>query len=519
MGGGKSRCLCELALDLLLAHDGIEVVVARQSHVSIIESTKKTFVEQVLPREVIAHQKESQGEDFVRLVNGSTIHFIGLDDPGKQFSREIGFVIFDEAHQVSEQSVVLLNTRLRQRCKDCIKSHSRTCSHYPHGIAMAFNPEGPTHWLYRWFIENAVPFWLEGRDETVARPDGYTKAALYPKEAVRPIGDAEFVVARATENVYLPEHYVEENLGGMPKRLRDRYLDGLWVHVSGEGFFDDEALTDYAGRLVMPRLFCRSAGDVTGAARGDKLRFERSSEGESAPWWVWAPPVRESFDEELGKELPAHRYVVAVDVSSGTSNDYSGIQVIDVDSFEQVAEFQGKLDPDQLADEAFRAAVVYNGGLLAPEITGGWGAGVVARLEKLLHGYRGGASSKPKILLRRVEDRLSKKFTDKLGWDTTTASRAKMLTTLEEVLREREFGLKSFRCHSELVSFAWPDKKRTNPNPDGGPYMGVPSARPGANDDLVMTLAIGVQVAVSQPRQLRRVRRVRREPQFASTGW
>ena len=119
--------------------------------------------------------------------------------------------------------------------------------------------------------------------------------------------------------------------------------------------------------------------------------------------------------------------------------------------------------------------------------------------------------------MRKVEDKLSKLFTTKLGWDTTTMSRGKMLTTLEQVIRERELGLYSFRCHSELVSFAWPDKKRTNP--DGGPYLGVPSARPGANDDLVMSLAIAVQVAVSQPRQLRRVRPRRHEPQFSATGW
>ena len=97
MGGGKSRCLCEWVFDNCLGFPGLTAVVARQSHVSIVESTKKIMLQQVIPPEMLSVSKsvESSGKDFIQLPNGSTIHFIGLDDPGKQFSTEIGLAAFD----------------------------------------------------------------------------------------------------------------------------------------------------------------------------------------------------------------------------------------------------------------------------------------------------------------------------------------------------------------------------------------------------------------------------------------
>jgi hypothetical protein len=46
---------------------------------------------------------------------------------------------FDEAHEIPEDSVLKLMTRLRQRGM-------------PHKVRLCFNPENPGHWLYRWFI-------------------------------------------------------------------------------------------------------------------------------------------------------------------------------------------------------------------------------------------------------------------------------------------------------------------------------------------------------------------------------
>src|SRR5262245_19464258 len=155
MGGGKSRCLCEWVFHLSLTNPGLRTLVCRQAHTSIVETTRKTMIDEVIPPEAIKRSKESGGEDWVELWNGSRIHFIGLDDPVRWFSSEVGLLVFDEAHEIPEDTVAKLMTRLRQR-------------RMPRLVALGFNPENPGHWLFKWFIL--------GAEKTRT---GYAKRELY----------------------------------------------------------------------------------------------------------------------------------------------------------------------------------------------------------------------------------------------------------------------------------------------------------------------------------------------------
>ena len=80
MAGGKSRAMCEQAFDYALDYPGILIPLFRQEHTSIVRSTRRTMLEQVIPPELQAgcDSKNSQGEDWVRLPNGSELHFAGL---------------------------------------------------------------------------------------------------------------------------------------------------------------------------------------------------------------------------------------------------------------------------------------------------------------------------------------------------------------------------------------------------------------------------------------------------------
>lgn len=506
MGGGKSFALCQEAFDWMLEYPGILLPIFRQKHTAIGNTTRKTFLEQVLPAELrgrrdLVRVVSSQGNDFVEFLwNGSQVHFVGLDDPGKWFSSELGGAMFDEAHEIMEADVLTINSRLRQRCIPCVKAGRDDCPHMPHRIVLTFNPSFPGHWLQQWFILGAQ------RTE-----HGFRKDQLIASNAEFPIGDAEFFVARAADNPFLPPKYIEQSLAGMSTPQRRRYLDGLWEHVSGSGFFDQDALAalTQAAMESQPVLIGEPDGDPSGVVEGKKPSLVPRKNGRLE---VFKPPVRWHTNAATGDEVQPHRYVVAVDSSSGTSADYSGIQVLDVEEFEQVAEWQGKVDPDKLALASFLVGCVYNGALLAPEITGGWGFAVTKRLQELIGKYKGPPVTKPRIYTRPIRDRLSQRWTDMVGWDTQTKSRAEMLSVLEEALRDGSLTVHGQRTLAELAAFAFGDPNRH------GEY-GTPRARQGSHDDLVIPLAIATTIAARLPRQLRRRATVEYEPQFGATGY
>jgi hypothetical protein len=340
---------------------------------------------------------------------------------------------------------------------------------------MSFNPSSPDHWLYEWFIKGAQ------RTE-----HGFSKHELVLKDANTSIGDSEFVFALPTDNPYLSSGYLDI-IRGYPEHLRRRYLEGRWEHISGLGFFDPDALMFYEALADSTRPWAQGSteGDVGLDAQyrqaklgtcPDPPRLKRGNGG----LMIWRKPD------------PTHNYVMAIDVSSGGSYDYSAIQVVDIEAFEQVAEWQGKMDPDLVAQEAYRIGRIFNNAMAVPEITGGWGFSVEQEMRRFRY--------KP-MYTRETWDRLSKKWSDRVGWDTTTKTRAHMLDTLERVLREKEFGLFSPRAVAELGSFVYEERK------DG--RLGKPEARDGANDDLVMALAIAVTVAFQKRPKVGKTKRRR----------
>jgi phage terminase large subunit len=442
------------------------------------------MLSQVIPPELIAHRKASQGEDYIELWNSSRIHFIGLDNPYRWYSAEIGYLFFDEAQEIEEESVLRLMNRLRQ-------------PGMPHRIIVTFNPANPGHWLQNWFLNAAVP-----TDFGIPGVKGSHKNVLTFSDEpdAESMGEVDFVFAKATDNPYLPAEYIRQ-LKAQPPHMRRRYFDGLWEYHDESCFFDGPALEYYEqlARETDPALVGVLVGDIeadiayrlkrTRERSKDPIRIRKDPKGNLI---IWKTPVRGNV------ETRPHRYVVAVDASSGRGADYTALQVLDVETFEQAAEMQVKLPPEQIAEIAYRLGRIYNDALIVCEITGGWGFAVDEKLRREL--------KYPRPYTRSAMDRLSKKWTDKVGFDTNKRTRPLLLSALEEALRERELGMYSSRCHAELASFVIGDNGRGE-------------ARQGAHDDLVLALAMAVYICQQQPKQLRQLKPDPPRPQFAATGY
>jgi len=177
--------------------------------------------------------------------------------------------------------------------------------------------------------------------------------------------------------------------------------------------------------------------------------------------WVWKYALSE------------HNYVISADVSRGDAMDFSAFHVIDIDNSEIVAEYKGKVPPDQFAVILNEAGMRYNSALLCPE-NNTYGYAVIMKLVELKY---------PNLYYKYQKDKYSAIYgTDpsihKIGFTTSGQSRAQILTKLEEVIRNKQIKIYSSRLYEEMKTFVWKGQKV--------------QAMKGKNDDLVISLAIGV---------------------------
>lgn len=199
-GAGKSRILCEKALDLAQSYPGAPLALVRKVKASIAATTKMTFLRDVL---LPSHQpfRQNKTEDWVELPNGSRITFFGLDaDPDTGVPSKVGsfdgaWIGVDEAVELDEGDWVMLEGRLRSQAVPFRQ------------LAAATNPGDPLHWLIRRFQE--------------------------------PTPRRRLWHASTFDNAFLPADYLDR-MAALTGIYRSRYAEGLWVAVEGALWSPDD---------------------------------------------------------------------------------------------------------------------------------------------------------------------------------------------------------------------------------------------------------------------------------------
>jgi len=200
-----------------------------------------------------------------------------------------------------------------------------------------------------------------------------------------------------------------------------------------------------------------SPADIDYIRKCVKSPIERWGPDQAA--WVWKYPLSEK------------KYLISADVARGDGNDYSTFIVFDIQSCEIVCDFKTKIPPDSFATVLAEAGRRYNNAVLVPE-SNTYGYAVLMKLQELKY---------PAIYFAKEKDKFAVMYGDgnigKAGFSTQGPSRVKILTKLEEVIRNKQLMIHSSRIYEELKTFIWKGSK--------------PQAMRGKNDDLVMALAIG----------------------------
>ena len=200
------------------------------------------------------------------------------------------------------------------------------------------------------------------------------------------------------------------------------------------------------------------AGDLEWIRKCVKPPIAR--EGEDNNVWIWKYPLTE------------HEYIISGDVARGDSKDYSTFHVIDVSEGELVAEYKGKIRPDNFAELLSQWGHKYNKALLCPE-NNSFGYATILKLQEMQY---------PRLYYRKrkgvyLGSYVPKQSADIAGFTTNGKTRSMILGKLEEILRNKQIYIPSSRTYEELKTFTW--------------NTGRAQAKRGFNDDLVISLAIG----------------------------
>lgn len=190
-GGGKTRWLVETVIDLLLDNPGIEGVLARHDSTDLMAPTQAydVFHRVINPRLLLEEYRSPPR--WVRLREGSRLTLTGLKDYLP--SAEYGFIAVDQAEEVPQDTLKLLDSRLRQVLPDGRRPQYK--------VLLTCNP----HPNMEWFLAEA------------ARND-----------------DFEFIPALPSDNPHLPSDYVERQKAILSEDRFRKFILGSWDVFEGQ---------------------------------------------------------------------------------------------------------------------------------------------------------------------------------------------------------------------------------------------------------------------------------------------
>ena len=194
--------------------------------------------------------------------------------------------------------------------------------------------------------------------------------------------------------------------------------------------------------------------------------------------WVWEAP----------KE--GHQYVMGVDVSRGDGEDASTIVVVDFTTMEQVMEYQGKIQPDLLAQIVEEYGNLYKAYVVV-DITGGMGVTTVLKLLEFDYKNLHYDTQNGKILSARQRELTSHGKDSKTPGFNANGVRLPMIANLEYKIRSNEIKIRSRRLTSEMKTFVYKN--------------GRPDHMEGYHDDLLMALGMALWVLEHSFKNLERL--------------
>ena len=179
--------------------------------------------------------------------------------------------------------------------------------------------------------------------------------------------------------------------------------------------------------------------------------------------WIWEQPQE------------GHQYILGVDVARGDGEDSSTLFMLDFTTMEQVMEYQGKLQPDLLAQLVEEYGNLYKAYTVV-DVTGGMGVTTVLKLLEFDYKHLHYDSPNGKILSSKQRELTSYSKDEKIPGFHVTSVRLPMIANLEYKIRTNGVKIRSRRTTSEMKTFVFKN--------------GRPDHMDGYHDDLLFSIGM-----------------------------
>lgn len=211
-------CITVLAMALMKSGD---YLIARLFNPELKLTTYKTFLE-ICPPELIIEHRVADQIIKIRSSDGgiSNVIFRGMEAPEKHRSLNLNAVYLDEASQISEEAFTLLQSRLRGKAF--------------RKIIATTNPNGHS-WLYRYWIKKDF---------------GNEKAKR----------NFLAIHAPSTENIHLPDGYVDNMLNSWSEERIKREVMGSWDAFAGQIYTEFERAKHVVKPFRIPEDWTKVVG-------------------------------------------------------------------------------------------------------------------------------------------------------------------------------------------------------------------------------------------------------------------
>jgi hypothetical protein len=235
--------------------------------------------------------------------------------------------------------------------------------------------------------------------------------------------------------------------------------------------------SNYGPREIAQELECNfnASGDTVIAADGIKWIEESCIDPSYREHWdrnefIWFRPERDE------------RYLLTADVARGDSSDNSAAGVFRISDMSEVAEYYGKIPPEEFADVICDLGKRYNDAIVVVENNNiGMTCLEHIRLNEykaVYYSRRGDMKPGEIVNLSWGKPELDSELIP--GFTTNQKNRPLIIAKLEEYIRNRNMNIRSKRFLYEIKTFVW--------------SSGRAAAMNGRNDDLVMMTALAAWI-------------------------